>query len=57
MRGRKAKVPELGEAMFQWFIDVRESLKGRWKCFVVNACKFILDDLNNNLSSFLKKSN
>ena len=37
--GRKAKVPEIRVAMFQWFIDVRTALKGRislkffqWKC-------------------------
>ena len=37
--GRKAKVPEIRVAIFQWFIDVRTALKGRislkffqWKC-------------------------
>ena len=27
--GRKAAVPEIGAAMFSWFIDVRSGLKGR----------------------------
>ena len=27
--GRKASAPEVREAMFQWFIDVRQVLKGR----------------------------
>ena len=27
--GRKTKVPEIREAMFQWFINVRTALKGR----------------------------
>ena len=27
--GRKSKAPEVREALFSWFVDVRESLKGR----------------------------
>ena len=27
--GRKPKAPEIREALFSWFIDVRETLKGR----------------------------
>ena len=29
--GRKAKVPEVRNALFEWFVDVRGSLKGRLK--------------------------
>ena len=27
--GRKAKSPEVREALFTWFVDVREALRGR----------------------------
>ena len=37
MQGRPKKMPELGLLLFQWFVDIRSSVKGRLKRRMVLA--------------------
>ena len=49
--GRKPKTPEIREALFSWFIDVRETLKGRLprRLFKLKAQQLYTDWLAQNL--------
>ena len=44
-RGRKCKVPEVREAMFEWFINVQGVLKEPYssKCFDQSASKYTMN--------------
>ena len=51
--GRKSQAPEVREALFQWFIDVRTSLKARLpkSLFLLKAKKFYDDWLQQHLDT------